>query len=153
MVEDVMIIYFIQEEPDGAIKIGQTSNISKRLASLQTGGARQLKVLHSFEVSDERANQEEKHIHHCFRNRRMRGEWFSPCPYMYDYIDYIKKNGYFVTWEEKIQEEFDGDKFCELYNKTFSLIDATRAYGDIRRVNALADDLEELYRYAKNGRM
>ncbi len=149
---EIMIIYFIQEEPDGAVKIGQTSNIAKRLAHLQTSCSRPLKVLFSFDVPDEKANYAENHIHHCFRNRRMKGEWFSPCPYLYDYIKAISAGGFFVDWNEALKEESNGDKFNELYNKNFRMIEEIKEYGDIRRIEALVNDLEELVTYAKTGR-
>lgn len=41
------MIYFIQEQPDGAIKIGHTAtgNVRERLRKMQTGNSRPLRVL------------------------------------------------------------------------------------------------------------
>jgi hypothetical protein len=151
-----MIIYFIEEEmPEGktrAIKIGQTSNIANRLVSLQNGNARKLNIIHTFEVEDEKANQVEQHLHHCFRNRRMKGEWFAACPYLYDYIKTIKEKGYWTDFDGALKEETEAYKFNELYNQIFKFISETKVYGDIRCIKALANDLEELLSYVKTGR-
>lgn len=144
-----MIIYFIQEEPDGPVKIGQTGNVVNRLTSIQTSCSRQLKVLFCFEVPDEKANYAEYHIHQCFKNRRMKGEWYSPCPYLYDYIKRIEEKGFFVNPLDEEEEYIAGDQFSSLYNQTFQLIEDTVKYGDIRRINDLVDDLRELLDYAK----
>ena len=147
-----MIIYFIEEESKDkikAIKIGQTKDLKNRLASLQHANARKLKVLYSFEVEDEKANYVEQHIHRCFRNKRMKGEWFTASPYMYDYINTIDTKCFWTDFDGALQEELEAYKFNDLYNQVFKFIQETKAYGDIRCLNALAFDLEELLNYVK----
>ena len=146
-----MTIYFIQEELDGPIKIGQTGDVVKRLAILQVGCPRQLKVLFCFEVPDEKANYVETHIHQCFKNKKMRGEWYLPCPYLYDYIKRIKDKGFFVNPTEDEEEYIAGDKFSLMYNQIFWFIEETKQYGDQRRIVDLEKDLTELLVYLRTG--
>lgn len=145
-----MNIYFIQQEPDGPVKIGKATDVMKRLTMLQIGCPEKLKVLYSFEVPDEKSDYAEKHIHYCFRNRRIRGEWFMPCPYLYDYIKAIKEKGFFVNWDQSIDEEEEAAYTIDnMSNKVNKLIEETYTYGDIRRIQHLESELEELHRYAK----
>lgn len=55
-------------------KIGVTNNIEKRLASLQTGNAEVIELVHI----EERKNptKAEKYLHRCFQKNRLKGEWF-----------------------------------------------------------------------------
>ena len=96
-----MFIYFIQETPDGPIKIGKTENVNKRLTSLQTSCSRELKVLHSFHVDDCDVDAVEGYLHNCFRNKRLKGEWFAPCVYLYGLIDDIREDGFEDTRDKR----------------------------------------------------
>lgn len=55
-------------------KIGVTNNIEKRIASLQTGNAEPITLVHI----EERINptKAEKYLHRCFHKNRLKGEWF-----------------------------------------------------------------------------
>jgi len=77
------IIYFIQQGNGGSIKIGISSNIEKRLASLQTGSPYKLKVLLTIKGSEKL----EKEIHSKFAEYRLSGEWFKPVKQITDYIN------------------------------------------------------------------
>jgi hypothetical protein len=148
-----MIIYFIQVENDGAVKIGQTGNLQDRLRALQHNHHQKLNVLYSFDVPDEKANYAEKHLHKCFTEHQIRGEWFSPCPYMYDYIAKISKDGFWVNSMDDYEEYISSDKFNGIYNHAFDAIEKARAYGDFRRVRNIVEDLEELATFARTGRL
>ena len=69
------MIYFIQEDRTGPIKIGYTSRTAKsRLDSLQTGNARQLYLIKEIEGTEEEVQE----IYTQFKHIRMKGEWFQP---------------------------------------------------------------------------
>lgn len=69
------MIYFIQAGKNGAIKIGYTeSDISGRVASLQTASPEELHLLGSMEGDI----QKESELHEKFADNHIRGEWFKP---------------------------------------------------------------------------
>jgi len=68
------VVYFIQGENGGPIKIGLTQDIKKRLASLQTGYPDNLVVL-ALLPGDATIESE---IHKLFSLYKLRGEWFQP---------------------------------------------------------------------------
>ncbi len=59
---------------DNKFKIGITSDISKRIASLQTGNSSKIVL----EYIEERNNPQkaESYLHRCFQKNRLEGEWF-----------------------------------------------------------------------------
>jgi len=70
------VIYFIQSEHGGSIKIGQADDVARRLQGLQTGRPDRLVLLSAFiaTVSDERR------LHEALSKHRDKGEWFYPHP-------------------------------------------------------------------------
>lgn len=76
------VVYFIQSEHGGPIKIGRADDLAKRLLGLQTSRPDKLVVLAAFPgtVADERR------LHDRFGAFRERGEWFSPAPDLMDEI-------------------------------------------------------------------
>lgn len=64
-------VYFVFA--DGAIKIGYSANVSKRMAQLQTGAASKLKLLAIYPGADRAI---EKRFHELFKEYRLEGEWF-----------------------------------------------------------------------------
>lgn len=76
------IVYFIQEGNEGPIKIGFSNKLVDRLASIQTGNPRELRLLGWL-----KGNQaKESEIQDKFANYRIRGEWFEPSPELLDFI-------------------------------------------------------------------
>jgi hypothetical protein len=67
-------VYFIRGESGGPIKIGYTTDITKRLNTLQTGYPDTLKLLALVPGS----TKDELILHEEFTEYRMRGEWFKP---------------------------------------------------------------------------
>jgi hypothetical protein len=70
-------VYFTQNTL-GHVKIGHSASVDRRIASLQGGNSRGLKVLRV--VSGGRAT--EKWLHKQFSESRIRGEWFRFVPAM-----------------------------------------------------------------------
>jgi hypothetical protein len=69
------MIYFIQAEDVGSIKIGHTSgSVNKRLAELQTGSPVRLRVIGVMPGTP----QDEMNLHRAFACSRVQGEWFHP---------------------------------------------------------------------------
>lgn len=72
-----MFVYFVRAGNRGAIKIGIASNIERRMATMQTGNAFQLKLLATIPCDSRlEAENTEKKIHKFFSKQRIRGEWF-----------------------------------------------------------------------------
>lgn len=95
-------VYFIQMDRIGAIKIGYTTDVEKRIASLQTASPYKLYLLCVFPANEEI----ERQLHYCFRDVRLEGEWFLPHPFLLKELDLIinlnKKHGF-----KKPNPEFD----------------------------------------------
>ena len=70
------VVYYVT---DGTfVKVGYTTNLAKRLATLQTGNARKLEVLKVIPFSTAlEAYQCEQRIHKSLSRYNVRGEWFS----------------------------------------------------------------------------
>lgn len=62
--------YAIKDLETGLIKLGHSSDPSKRIATLQTGSAGELKLIRTFDKISEEA------LHAYFADKRIRGEWF-----------------------------------------------------------------------------
>jgi len=72
------LIYFIQSGRKGAIKIGYTSNLERRLAELQIGNPSILHVIAALPVgSEKKAINLESSFHKLFKSQHVRGEWYS----------------------------------------------------------------------------
>jgi hypothetical protein len=68
-------------EPLGPVKVGITSNVQSRLASVQTGCHRRLAVLAALPIPDrENARRVEAEIHKLGIHWRLEGEWFDLDP-------------------------------------------------------------------------
>lgn len=71
------MVYFVQAETGGPIKIGWTedADASARLVGLQIGNPYRL-VIRSTMLG---GHADEKELHRRFRLYRLNGEWFAPC--------------------------------------------------------------------------
>lgn len=70
------MIYAIYDQPGMAVKIGMTTDVPKRLATLQTGHPNALTILGTMPGD----RQEESILHNTFTRFRIRGEWFHAHP-------------------------------------------------------------------------
>jgi len=70
-------VYFVLDEFSNAMKIGKADNLEKRLAGLQTGNPRILKISYFIKCkSSGHSNTIEKKLHKFFEHLHIRGEWF-----------------------------------------------------------------------------
>jgi hypothetical protein len=76
------MIYFIQRDVGGLIKIGATSCLTDRLKSLFSPPEPDIKVLGICEGSF----ADERELHRRFSYLRVSGEWFSPEPSLLEFI-------------------------------------------------------------------
>ncbi len=82
-----MPVYFIQDGPGGAIKIGVTAGSPQvRLSALQTGNPRRLELLASIPGS----SREEAALHERFAALRIQGEWFRADDRLLGFIDGLR---------------------------------------------------------------
>ncbi len=75
------IVYFIACG-DELIKIGHTTNLRSRLRSLRTATPKELRVL----LIIPGARDDEQELHRKFEAHRVRGEWFSQCDVITEFI-------------------------------------------------------------------
>lgn len=80
------VIYFLQESMAGAIKIGTSKHLKKRLDELDRHLPSTTKLLATIEGDRE----VEWVVHLRFAHARIRGEWFRPVPELLAYIEGIK---------------------------------------------------------------
>ena len=81
-------VYIIEVEADTPIKIGVANDVAKRIATLQTGNPRRLRLLHAL-VGDRRFEQQ---LHWLFTDKyghRLVGEWFTGCTS--DFLDMVER--------------------------------------------------------------
>lgn len=78
-------LYFI--ESDKFIKIGRAVDVNRRLSTLQTDNADNLRILFVKHGSGD----QELAIHRLFKYIRVNGEWFEKHKDIYDYIECIKR--------------------------------------------------------------
>jgi len=77
------MVYFIT---DGEfIKIGKSENPIDRMKKMQTGNARELKMLATYQCYDEDL---EGYIHKRFATYRFRGEWFFPSKELFAFMNF-----------------------------------------------------------------
>jgi len=81
-------IYFVQGECGGPIKIGYSTDIEKRIKTLQTGYPDVLGILYL--IPGDMADEEELHKELAYY--RMRGEWFKPDEEVLRKIEFLKQN-------------------------------------------------------------
>jgi hypothetical protein len=79
---DVGVVYFVEAEGTGFIKIGKTNNIEKRLRSLQTATPHRLILRKCLTGATH-----EKNMHDFYKEYKIRGEWYKLDGKLKDYVD------------------------------------------------------------------
>jgi T5orf172 domain len=76
-------VYFIENSLEDAIKIGFSSNVTKRLKTLQVSSSSKLVLLKKIRGS----SNKEKELHQKFLPIRLSGEWFARTPEIISFIE------------------------------------------------------------------
>jgi hypothetical protein len=85
-------VYFIRRSGDGAIKIGYSGDVGRRISALQTGCPDAL-TLAGLMVGGTKAD--EWNLHQQFRAAAISGEWFRPTPELIGYVEHHPAPEYF----------------------------------------------------------
>lgn len=83
------VIYFIQSENGGPIKIGRADDLAKRLVGLQVSRPDKLIVL----AAAPGTVALERSLHSAFSDFREKGEWFSPTPALMRLVREVESHG------------------------------------------------------------
>lgn len=83
------VVYFVQGENGGPIKIGRTDDLARRLVGLSTSSPDKLVVLAAAPGNE----SDERTIHAHFSPARQRGEWFAPTPGLMRFIAEVVRDG------------------------------------------------------------
>lgn len=83
------LVYFLQSEDGGPIKIGATNDVAKRMFELQTARADKLVLLTA--VPGDMMLERSLHLH--FAAARVKGEWFTPVPELVRLINDATESG------------------------------------------------------------
>lgn len=75
-------VYFVQEGEKGPIKIGLALDPERRVATLQIGHPRPLRLLRHIAGT----SRHERDVHMMFFKEHLRGEWFKPSKRLLAYI-------------------------------------------------------------------
>lgn len=91
------MIYFIQAEMLGLVKIGTTTNMKSRLKALRDCCPDKLRILGSFKSTDDRLV--ERILHRKFESARSHGEWFRQTPDLMAFIERFANKWRDEVWE------------------------------------------------------
>ena len=81
------IVYILQAQILGLLKIGCTKNFSQRMVDLQVGSPDELTLLwRSGPMTQSEAFAAERYLHEKFAAFHVRGEWHSPAPELLSFI-------------------------------------------------------------------
>lgn len=80
-------VYLVQRDSDGAIKIGFTSDVMRRVKEVRKESSAEVSLLAVFPGD----KPDELRIHGRFREARLDGEWFRPVPELLDFIDSLRR--------------------------------------------------------------
>lgn len=82
------LLYFVQIENGGPIKIGFTTNFEMRLATLQSWTPHTIIPILGVRAS----KMAEFFVHLTLKSHRIRGEWYEAHPFVLNFIDDIRRN-------------------------------------------------------------
>jgi hypothetical protein len=69
-------LYIISEGEHGPVKVGRSRNPGARISELQTGNARRLRVVVTYEFTHNEACDAERLLHEALSEFALAGEWF-----------------------------------------------------------------------------
>jgi len=89
------MIYFIQSDVGGPIKIGHAKNPQARLSDLQIGSPVRLRIIGTISGDEKK----EKELHSNFSDEHLYGEWFYPSDAL---ISFLEINGHISAIKQNI---------------------------------------------------
>lgn len=89
------IVYFAGDEPTASIKIGQTTDLARRLGELRSGVSR-LRPAFRYLATMPGTVNDELSLHELFDAQALGGEWFSPSDELLALIGSVRAGGYAV---------------------------------------------------------
>lgn len=95
--ENNSFVYFVQAGTHGPVKIGRAISPAKRLAELQTAHYSDLRIIYQ---TTENEIINESVLHGVFGPFNIRGEWFHPSPFIFEFIGDLK----FCKTNESVME-------------------------------------------------
>lgn len=117
------MIYFIQSENGGPIKIGYSKNFDDRLKTLQEGNPYKLIVLGLMEGTI----PAEQRLHRKFEEHRFRNEWFNDCQEIRDFISNCQSFDYRTLFmEPKKIRKSNGFDYSEFEKRLEAIIQIKR---------------------------
>jgi len=96
------MVYFVQGEKTGLIKIGKSSNFTRRLANLRNGGPDRLTCLAVIVRA-----YDDTVYHDRFSNDRVHGEWFKPSEKLMNFINALPTTKYTGMTHGSRSKRFD----------------------------------------------
>ena len=150
--EVIMGIYFIEQDCDGGyMKIGVAGNVSKRMYGLQCASPHKLNLIGFYNIHKPFTEiQIEQALHKFFKAARMRGEWFRPSCYMYDFIGRASRIGVVKALQERTTLEYGTEAlwgirdFGNAYNTFYKTARSLWGYGDLETLGYMIRETEEL---------
>lgn len=116
------MIYVIEEGLNGQIKIGTSSNPTKRLKSLQGGNSKRLKIIMAFEGGRSLENKIHKDLLKHRDSNRKDGEWFDRNDAVFSYLndlsplqpktEWLNGHEYILLWRDTEELPTDYCPFC-----------------------------------------
>lgn len=92
-------VYILQENGIGAVKIGVTKNLNRRLSSMRSNSPHQIDVVLTIDA-DERL---ESYLKDLFHGSHIRGEWFRATPEMAAFVKSVHENSDFLEHLKRIR--------------------------------------------------
>ena len=127
--KETSVVYIMAHKSLGILKIGVTSDLKRRLATVSNDMGYDLKmVYHTKPLKD--AFKLERELHKIFKNNRWKGEWFE--------LSHVN----ILAEVEKIVKNYETSELYDLFKKglTSSVIAKTLKI-DVRKVDRLTDGL------------
>lgn len=132
-------VYFIQAGDNGAIKIGYTDNVNKRLKQIQTGNPYKLNLLKVINGNYET----ERTIHKLFSKDRLEGEWFTPTKELLKFIDIGIKDNETTSCDNNSNHIFDFKNKCLKINFD-TYIESTKLYEEYTKF-CISNGINDFY--------
>jgi len=136
------MIYFIQGENGGPIKIGYTKNLVNRMFVLQEGNPYKLVVLGTMDGT----LAAEQRLHTKFEKHRFRSEWFEDCEEIREFIKHCNEFDYRTLLmipkkPHKKPRSFGYREFIDRYQNTIKVNRWTREEAITKTMDALYQEL------------